>query len=332
MEHWQGDARELGVRVLSRFNSGFVARDSRRQRGVTIGVRRQRNARSHVGHEQRCAHIHEGLVSVEPRAQCQRILLGRRSSGNRGRWQKRAEGCQDWNFRTRQRQEHERKERKKSQRARESQKGHHVSSFVTSPGNWAGDCPCHGNSSHSLGCSGFAWASMFIEVKMSLGFTFFLMASLLSDRFSGFGMWDSGATTSMSGFTSAMEDSFWINITPGKQVSCTFANGESQTSNSRVTFSITSQIPVGLHFSCFWTHSCVWMLCELWAGYPMRWRGKAYSRRLQVYLPTTTLPVGHVAWDVRKSSSMPPGEMDGPSSGPEQTVDVHHLCSSSTSS
>ena len=96
---------------------------------------------------------------------------------------------------------------------------------------------------------------------MSLGFTFFLMASLLSDRFSGFGIWDSGATTSMSGFTSAMEDSFWINKTPRKQVSCTFANGESQTINS-----ITSQITVGLHFSCFWTHSCVWMLCELWAG------------------------------------------------------------------
>ena len=61
-------------------------------------------------------------------------------------------------------------------------------------------------------------------------------------------------------------------------------------------------------------------------------RSKAYSRRLRVYLPTTTLLGGHVAWDLHKSSSMRPGEMDGESSGPEQTVDVHHLCSSSTSS
>ena len=62
------------------------------------------------------------------------------------------------------------------------------------------DCPCHGNSSHALGCSGLVWAGMFIEVNMSLGFTSFLRASLLSDRFSGFGTWDSGATTSTCGF------------------------------------------------------------------------------------------------------------------------------------
>ena len=59
---------------------------------------------------------------------------------------------------------------------------------------------------------------------MSLGFTSFLMATLLSDRFSGFGTWDNGATTSMSGFqgleairdshlTSRLEDSFEIDIT-----------------------------------------------------------------------------------------------------------------------
>ena len=29
-------------------------------------------------------------------------------------------------------------------------------------------------------------------------------------------------------------------------------------------------------------------------------RGKVYSRRLKVYLPTTTLPSRHLAWDLRK--------------------------------
>ena len=57
----------------------------------------------------------DGLGSVEPRAQCQRISLGRGSccsSGIREPWHKRAEGCQDWQFQMGQRQEHERKERK----------------------------------------------------------------------------------------------------------------------------------------------------------------------------------------------------------------------------
>ena len=161
------------------------------------------------------------------------------------------------------------------QRARASQKSHHVSSFVNLAGFPGWDCPCHGNSSHALGCSGLVWAGMFIEVNMSLGFTSFLKASLLSDRFSGFGTWDSGATTSMCGFqgieairdsqlTSGMKDSFEIDITPEKQISCTFADGESQTSNSRVTFSmsVTSEISVSLHFSWFWTSSTD----TLWSG------------------------------------------------------------------
>ena len=64
--------------------------------------------------------------------------------------------------------------------------------------------------------------------------------------FSVYGIWDSGLTTSMSGFlelesirhshvTFGMEGSFVIDTDPEKQISYTFANGESQKSVSRVT-------------------------------------------------------------------------------------------------
>ena len=69
---------------------------------------------------------------------------------------------------------------KKRQRARESQKGHHVSLFATSPGNWAGTVHVTGTAHIHMVAVGFARARMFSEVKMSLGFTFFLMASLVS--------------------------------------------------------------------------------------------------------------------------------------------------------
>ena len=79
------------------------------------------------------------------------------------------------------------------------------------------------------------------------------------------GVWDGGATTGMCGFlgletirdshvTSAMEDFLEIDTDPDKQISFTpFANGDSWTSNSRVTFSmpVTSKVSVGLHFRCF---------------------------------------------------------------------------------
>ena len=91
----------------------------------------------------------------------------------------------------RQSQEHERKERTNVKGQGQVKKGHDVASFVTS-GHLGRDCPSRGkgkarsDSSHKLGFSGFAWASTFIEVPMSSGFTSFAMASLWSDCFSGF--------------------------------------------------------------------------------------------------------------------------------------------------
>ena len=132
------------------------------------------------------------------------------------------------------------------------------------------------------------------------------MVSLPFPWHHSFGIWDMGATTSMSGFqgleairdshlTSGMKDSFEIDM-----ISCTFANGESQTSNSRVTFSmfVTSQISVGLHVNCFWTTSTdtLWSGCCASSGRDTHAKGsKVYSRGHQVYLPTTTLPGGHAA-------------------------------------
>ena len=109
---------ELRTRVLSCLTSGSVARNSGWQCGwfVCVRVRRWRYARSPVGYEQRCTHIHGGPGSVDLGARCQRILAGRGScscSGNRKWWQKRAEMCQKTGkSRKRQGQEHEWKERK----------------------------------------------------------------------------------------------------------------------------------------------------------------------------------------------------------------------------
>ena len=84
LEHWLGRHVTLGLRarVLNWLTSGSVARNSRWQCGwcvVCVRARRWRNACSHVGREQRCTHIHGERGSVEPRAQCQRMLHGRGS-------------------------------------------------------------------------------------------------------------------------------------------------------------------------------------------------------------------------------------------------------------
>ena len=67
---------------------------------------------------------------------------------------------------------------------------------VTRPATWAGTVHHRGkgtartDSSHSPGFSGFA--GMLFEISTSSGLPSFAMALLLSDRFSGFGIWDSG--------------------------------------------------------------------------------------------------------------------------------------------
>ena len=174
---------------------------------------------------------------------------------------------------------------------------------------------------------------MFVEIPMSSGFPSLAMASLLSDRLSGF------ATTSMSGFqgleavreshlTSGMEDSFEIDTAPEKQISYTFADGDSHTSNSRVTFSIlvTSEISAGLHFSCFG---------QVGLDVVRALDVILDERQSQVYLLPrrcrADTPLGTSASHQACGFSDRAGitaEMDGRSSGPEATPDVHHACSS----
>ena len=70
---------------------------------------------------------------------------------------------------------------------------------------------------------------MLIDIPTSSGVPSFAMVSLLSDRFSGYGIWDSGARTSLSGCLGlefirgphvflGMEDSFEIDTAPDKQL------------------------------------------------------------------------------------------------------------------
>ena len=150
-------------------------------------------------------------------------------------------------------QEHERKEKDKRQRARAGQKGVITLCFM-----------CN-QSGHS-------------------GFTSFAMASIWSDCFSGF---QGLEAIRDAHFTSGTKDSFEINTAPDKQISYISAKREVQTSNSRVTFSmpVTSEISVGLHFSCFGQEAPTVLGLDV---IPDTTRGTGFSRRLQVYLPVTT--------------------------------------------
>ena len=133
-------------------------------------------------------------------------------------------GCQDKKIWKRQSQEHDWKERTNVKGQGQVKRGPYVASFVTSLATIAetvhhvgkGKARC--DSSHLLGFSGFALASMFIKVPMSSGFTSFSMASLWSDCFSGFqGLEAIGDAHRASG----TKDSFEIDTASEKQISYT---------------------------------------------------------------------------------------------------------------
>ena len=94
-----------------------------------------------------------------------------------------------------------------------------------------------------------------------------------------------------------------IDSDPEKKINYTFTNGESQKSDSRVTFSNASlMVSVSFQFGCFGQAAPTLMGLDVVRALdviPDALRGKVYSRRLKMYLPTTTQPSGHLAWDLR---------------------------------
>ena len=85
--------------------------------------------------------------------------------------------------------------------------------------------------------------------------------------------------------TLGVEDSFEIDTDREKQSSYTFAIGDSQTSNSRVTFStpVTSKVSVGMHFGCMGQEAPTLLGLDVVRTLdviPGAVRGKVYSRRL----------------------------------------------------
>ena len=66
---------------------------------------------------------------------------------------------------------------------------------------------------------------------------------------------------------------------------------------------VTWKVSVSLQFGCFGQAPALLGLDVVRSldVIPDAVRGTVYSRRLEVYLPTTTLPNGHIAWDLRKS-------------------------------
>ena len=131
LEHWLGRivlgrhvTLELRTRVLS---TGSVARDSRRQCGwivVSVRVRRRRNTRSLLCHEQRCTHFHGGL-GIEDITRSWVLPFQSGKSVQKGVKRKKAKA------RTRARKE-------ERQKKGASQMDHHVASSVTRPGELGG--------------------------------------------------------------------------------------------------------------------------------------------------------------------------------------------------
>ena len=197
--------------------------------------------------------------------------------------------------------------KEKRQKARASQRDHHVASSVSRPATWARTVHLAGKARHvsyssrSPGFTGFA--GMLIEISMISGlpsfanFTHvrpFLWLWNLGQWCDDEHVWISGArgnprlTRDLRHRSRNTNQLHFVH---------TFVNGDSQTSNSRVTFSVlvTSKVSVSLHFSCFGQAAEVQLGLDVVRALdviPDAVRGKVYSRRFKVYLPTTTLPSG----------------------------------------
>ena len=189
--------------------------------------------------------------------------------------------------------------------------------FLCGADHLARDCPRNGKGpgkgkSGGSGLVGFALMAITDESAL---------ATSLLDDYAGFGIWDIGATSSMSGIQGleAIRAShldrfgkadFQIDSCEDNQLNFTFADGGGSKAMSKVSFGHPMLgTKIKFLFSCFDYGQRSPTLLGLdvvraLGAIPDVEAGTVYSKKLKAYLPTVKLPSGHLAWDLRVP---PPG-------------------------
>lgn len=142
-----------------------------------------------------------------------------------------------------------------------------------------------------------------------------------SQEFAGFGVWDSGATSSMGGVNGlqAILNAYWdvhddgagLAVNKDIRLEFSFANGESDSSLSMLSLTrwmhtrTRSARAVTMSFAVFDRPSPILLGLDIIRalGVEIDFKnGRVFSPEHNIVFPTVILPSGHLAWDLRPNS------------------------------